>query len=68
MSGLKYLHITSEMIGRVPIELPSIEKQRALGKIYRGALRQAYLYDSKKEKLTRNLNSIINKEINQKGE
>lgn len=68
MSGLKYLHITSEMIGQVPIDLPPLKKQRVLGKIYKNALRQVYLYDSKKEKLTRSLNSIINNEIKQKGE
>lgn len=61
--GLGYLHITSEVIKQVHIDLPDLEVQKKLGKLYKDSLKQIHLYESKKKLIETNINEIINRNL-----
>jgi len=69
VTGLSYLHITSAILEQMVIDLPNIEEQHRLAKLYKDALKQAYLYQKKKDLLLKNINLVINNyQENIKGE
>lgn len=67
MPGLGYYHLNSEIVGQIVIELPPMEKQQTLGKLYRGCLRQQRLYETKKGLLMKEMDLILDGETKKKG-
>ena len=67
MPGLGYYHLNTEIIGQIEIDLPPLEKQKTLGSLYQGCLKQLRLYDRKKEVLKKAVNLVINEELEKKG-
>ena len=67
MPGLGYYHLNTEIIGQIEIDLPPLEKQKTLGNLYQGCLKQLRLYDRKKEVLKTADDLVINEELEKKG-
>lgn len=64
MPGLGSYHLNAKTIGEIEIDLPTLEKQKKLGRLYKDCLNQMRLYDKKKNTLMKGINLIINEELN----
>lgn len=63
LNGLSYLHITSDIIRQVEIELPDLKTQKLLGMLYKDSLKQKALYDLKTKLLLKHIYDVMNKKI-----